>query len=66
VLGQQISSWSSFAIKFALAHPVIASCIVSMNSPEQLHAALLAADGDYPDAKLVAQIHALNTTDKEP
>lgn len=48
-MGDQVVSWTSFAIKFALIHPVVTSLIVGLNSVEQVDQVLDAADGIYPD-----------------
>ncbi|MBT5876917.1 MAG: hypothetical protein HOH43_26075 [Candidatus Latescibacteria bacterium] len=48
-MGDQVTSWTSFAIKFALIHPVVTSLIVGLNSVEQVDQVLDAADGIYPD-----------------
>jgi aryl-alcohol dehydrogenase-like predicted oxidoreductase len=48
-LGADITSWTEFAIKFGLCHPIVTSLIVGMNSIEQVDGVLDAADGNYPD-----------------
>ena len=48
-LGDQITSWTVFAIKFSLCHPIVTSLIVGMNSIAQVDGVLDAADGDYPE-----------------
>lgn len=48
-LGIEIPSWTDFAIKFSLCHPVVTSLIVGLNSVEQVDGVLNAANGDYPD-----------------
>jgi aryl-alcohol dehydrogenase-like predicted oxidoreductase len=48
-LGFEIPSWTDFAIKFSLCHPVVTSLIVGLNSVEQVDGVLAAADGNYPD-----------------
>ena len=45
----KIDSWTAFAVKFALCHPVVTSLIVGLNSPEQVDGVIDAADGEYPD-----------------
>ena len=47
--GSGVQSWTQFAIRFALCHPIVASLIVSLNTPQQVDGVLDAADGDYPD-----------------
>ena len=49
VLADDISSWTEFAIKFSLCHPIVTSLIVGLNSLEQVDGVLAAANGDYPD-----------------
>lgn len=44
-----IPSWTAFAIKFGLCHPIVTSLIVGLNSIEQVDGVLNAADGNYPD-----------------
>ena len=46
--GDAVESWTQFAVKFALCHPVVTSLIVGLNSPEQVDQVLDAADGAYP------------------
>ena len=48
----EINSWTEFAIKFALIHPIVTSLIVGLNTPEQVDGVLDAADGNYPDRKV--------------
>lgn len=55
-LGDAIGdSWTDFAIAFALAHPVVTSLIVGLNSEEQVDGVVDAADGDYPDPQVVRE-----------
>ncbi len=49
----------SFAIRFALAHPVVASVIVGINTPQQADGLLEAADGKYPPVEVVEQAREL-------
>jgi aryl-alcohol dehydrogenase-like predicted oxidoreductase len=58
-LGGEVSSWSRLAVKFSLAHPVICSVILSMNTVAQVESVLAAADGDYPDPAFVDRVHAI-------
>jgi aryl-alcohol dehydrogenase-like predicted oxidoreductase len=53
--GAEIGDWTEFAIKFSLAHPVVTSLIVGLNSVEQVDQVLDAIDGNYPSSKLVNQ-----------
>jgi aryl-alcohol dehydrogenase-like predicted oxidoreductase len=48
-MGAEIPSWTDFAIKFSLCHPIVTSLIVGLNSVEQVDGVLDAADGNYPD-----------------
>jgi len=59
-IGGEVASWSAMAVKFALADPVFASVILSMNTVDQVEAVVAAADGNYPDASLIRRVHALN------
>lgn len=52
-------SLTTFAIKFALSHPIVTSLIVGLNTPEQVDEILDAADGDYPDRKVFDQALAI-------
>ena len=45
----EIESWTAFAIKFGLTHPLVTSLIVGLNSVEQVDGVLDAADGQYPE-----------------
>jgi aryl-alcohol dehydrogenase-like predicted oxidoreductase len=49
VFSGEVESWTSFAVKFALCHPVVTSLIIGLNSPEQVDEVIDAADGKYPD-----------------
>ena len=48
----EVESWTRFAIKFALIHPIVTSLIVGLNTVEQVDEVLDAADGSYPDRNL--------------
>jgi aryl-alcohol dehydrogenase-like predicted oxidoreductase len=48
-LGEEMTSPTAFAVKFALCHPIVASLIVGLNTPEQVDGVLDAADGNYPN-----------------
>ena len=50
--GETVDSWTSFAIKFVLCHPVVTSLIVGLNTPEQVDQVFDAADGNYPDHRI--------------
>ena len=51
-LGDAVDSWTAFAIKFALCHPIVTSLIVGLNSVEQVDSVLDAADGVYPERQV--------------
>ena len=42
---EEVDSWTAFSIRFALAHPIIASLVVGLNSIEQVDAVIDAAEG---------------------
>ena len=48
-LSDTVTSWTEFAIKFGLCHPIVTSLIVGLNSIEQVDGVLDAANGNYPD-----------------
>lgn len=52
-------SITSFAIRFALASPVVASVVVGLNTPEQVEGIVAAADGDLPSMDAVARAQEL-------
>ena len=52
ILGDAVESWTAFAIKFALCHPIVTSLIVGLNSVEQVDGVLDAADGVYPERRI--------------
>ncbi len=54
-LDLEITSWTSFAIKFSLIHPLVTSLIVGLNTPEQVDEILDAADGNYPNRAIFDQ-----------
>ena len=43
--GAQVESWTSFAVRFALIHPIVTSLIVGLNTPAQVDEVLDAAAG---------------------
>jgi len=47
--GSEVNSWTDFAIKFSLCHPIVTSLIVGLNTEEQVDGVLDAADGNYPN-----------------
>jgi aryl-alcohol dehydrogenase-like predicted oxidoreductase len=51
-LNLQVESWTAFAVKFALIHPLVTSLIVGLNTPEQVDQVIEAANGQYPDRDL--------------
>lgn len=55
-LGLEVESWTEFAIKFALIHPLVTSLIVGLNSTEQVDEVLDAADGNYPEFSIFERI----------
>lgn len=55
------ASWTQYAIRFSLCHPIIASTAVSINKPAQLTDALAAANGNYPGQDELKRVHAINT-----
>ena len=55
-LADHVSSWTDFAIKFALSHPIVTSLIVSLNTPEQVDGVLDAADGNYPGEEVYEKV----------
>ncbi len=65
--GDEVKSWTEFAIKFGLAHSIVTSLIVGLNTVEQVDGVLAAADGHYPDrtvfdkALTIFQEHGLVT-----
>ncbi len=60
-LGGEVESWTSLAVKFALADPLFASVILGMNTVDQVESAIAAADGDYPDPSFIQRVHELNS-----
>jgi len=57
--GDRIDSWTQFAIKFGLCHPIVTSLIVGLNTEEQVDGVLDAADGNYPDRSVFEQALAI-------
>lgn len=51
-IGSEIPSWTDFAIKFGLCHPIVTSLIVGLNSVDQIDGVLDAADGNYPERQV--------------
>ena len=49
-------SWESFGVKYCLADAMVTSVVMGLNNPAQAAAAVEAADGNYPDMKLINEI----------
>ena len=58
-LGDEITSWSDAAIRFALSHPASTSVVVSLNNPDQVRSALAAIDGNYFDRDTLERVAGL-------
>lgn len=52
-------SMTGFAIRFALASPLVASVIVGLNSPAQTEGIVAAIDKDFPDPAIVGKAYDL-------
>ena len=52
-------SMTNFAIRFALAAPVVASVIVGLNTPEQVDGIVAAVEGDFPPFEIVNRAREL-------
>ena len=50
---------TSFAIRFALASPQVASVVVGLNTPEQTDGILSAVEQDFPDVEVVRKAQEL-------
>lgn len=61
LVGEPDTSWTDFALRFALAHPGVTSLIVSANSPEQVNELLAASDGARPPMDLVRDVARLGS-----
>jgi aryl-alcohol dehydrogenase-like predicted oxidoreductase len=57
--GEEPADWTRFALRFALSHPVIASTVVGINTPEQLLSAAAAVEDGPVDAAVVQAAHGL-------
>ena len=55
----EVESWTAFALKFALIHPLVTSLIVGLNTEAQVDEVVDAADGQYPDRSLWDQALAV-------
>ena len=51
-------SLTDFAIRFSIAHPLIASAIVGMNTPEQVEILVAAVDGPLPPPETMKRMFA--------
>ncbi len=56
-LTEPVESWTNLALRFSIADDTIASTVVGINSPEQLHGVLDALDGPRPSAQMIAAAH---------
>lgn len=52
-------SMTAFALRFALASPLVASVIVGLNTPAQVEGVVAAVEGDLPDPSLVGRAYEL-------
>jgi len=52
-------SMTAFAVRFALAEPVVASCVVGLNRPEQVDGIATAIEGPCPSRVVVRRAQAL-------
>ena len=59
------ASWTAFALRFSLADPIIASTVVSINSPAQLQEVLDAVEAEPPDRELVTRLDAITRRFRE-
>ena len=58
--GEEIGdSMTSFAVRFALAAPVVASVVVGLNTPEQIAGIVKALEGSFPSAATVEKAQEL-------
>ena len=52
-------SMTGFALRFTLAHPIVASVVVGLNSPEQVKGAIAAVEDDFPSVDTVVRAQNL-------
>lgn len=57
--GEIGGSLTDFALRFSIAHPVIASAIVGMNTPEQVESLVKAVEKPLPSADTVRRVFEL-------
>ena len=53
------ASMTGFALRFSLAHPIVASVVVGLNSPEQTEGVIAAVEEDFPSLDVVARAQEL-------
>ena len=53
------SSMTGFALRFTLAHPLVASVVVGLNTPEQTTGTLAAIEAEFPSPEVVARAQEL-------
>ncbi|MGM0367439.1 MAG: aldo/keto reductase [Actinomycetota bacterium] len=58
-LPQEPDSWTKFSIRFALAHPLVASTVIGINKPEHLHTAVEAIEEKYPEDEVLQTAHRI-------
>ena len=58
-IGEPESSWTKFALKFALIHPAVTTLVASASDETQVQALLDASDGDYPSRELLDRVYQL-------
>lgn len=58
-IGGSSGSMTAFAIRFALAAPIVASVVVGINTPKQAEGVVAAAEGDLPSMEAVGKAQEL-------
>ncbi len=56
-LPQEPDSWTKFSIRFSLAHPLITSTVMGINTPQQLKTAVEALEQEYPSSEVLHIAH---------
>ncbi|MEX0925125.1 MAG: aldo/keto reductase [Dehalococcoidia bacterium] len=61
-MGEKPGSWTSYAMKFSLAHPAVTTVVAGINSQSQAEELIAACDGNYPDTSVVEAVQRVTAS----
>lgn len=57
--GEEVTSWTDFALRFSLCDPLIASTVVGIDTPEELDQAVRSVERPRPDPELARRLNEI-------